>query len=169
MQNFETSSDHETFRISQRYRPEGRLSYNFSWLNGLARGTDGFTVGRSGGEASSTAPESALSMYREELVESARSFLDSFYAAGGIGEEDFPDHVPARELGNSSESMFQRRSALRRGVQKAPRILRTRSPQRKPHRTPPVKLSLAEATIRNEILQIPAETGLEVDYFVGGI
>ena len=96
MEDFDISIDDELFRISQRYQPDGRLSYDFGWLNGPAEGTYGFTVGRSGGEAAPNDPDSASRMSMEELVEQARSFLESFYAAGGVGEEDFPDHVPAR-------------------------------------------------------------------------
>jgi hypothetical protein len=101
MDDFKISVDHELFRISERYQPDGRLSYDFSWLNGPADGTYGFTIGRSGGEAAPNDPDSASRMSREALVEEARSFVESFFAAGGIGEEDFPDHIPARMHGNS--------------------------------------------------------------------
>lgn len=101
MDDFEISVDHVLFRISERYQPDGWLSYDFSWLNGPADGSYGFTIGRSGGEAAPNDPDSASRMSREALVEQARAFLDSFYAAGGIGEEDFPDHIPARIHGTS--------------------------------------------------------------------
>ncbi|MBG0739345.1 hypothetical protein IV500_08070 [Paeniglutamicibacter antarcticus] len=94
MDEFDISIDYELFRISERYQPDGRLSYDFAWLNGPADGTYGFTIGRSGGEAAPADSDGASRMSREELVEQARSLLDSFYAAGGVGEEDFPDHVP---------------------------------------------------------------------------
>ncbi|WP_104110562.1 hypothetical protein [Arthrobacter sp. N199823] len=101
MDDFEISVDHELFRISERYQPDGRLSYDFSWLNGPVDGTYGFTIGRRGGEAVPNDPDGASRMSREALVEEARFFLDSFYAAGGAGEEDFPGHIPARMRGNS--------------------------------------------------------------------
>lgn len=103
MDTFEITLDHELFRISQRYQPDGRLSYDFAWLNGPADGSYGFTTARSGGEEVPADPGSASRMSWEELVEQARSFLESFYAAGGIGEEDFPAHVPARLRGLCSE------------------------------------------------------------------
>ncbi|GAA1213899.1 hypothetical protein GCM10009655_11480 [Rhodoglobus aureus] len=34
-------------------------------------------------------------MSRERLITEARSFIEAFYTPGGIGEEDFPDHVAA--------------------------------------------------------------------------
>ncbi|SEE31837.1 hypothetical protein SAMN04489740_1117 [Arthrobacter alpinus] len=100
MDVFEISVDDELFRISERYQPDGRLSCDYSWLNGPAVGTYGFTIGRSGGEAAPNDSDGASRMSREALVEEARSFLDSFYAAGGVGEEDFPDHIPTRIHGN---------------------------------------------------------------------
>ncbi|MGP5049741.1 hypothetical protein [Glutamicibacter ardleyensis] len=103
MDDFEVSVDHELFRISERYQPDGRLSYDFSWLNGPADGTYGFTIARSVGEAAPNDPDSASRISEEALVEEARVFIDSFYAAGSIGEEDFPDHIPARTRGNSDE------------------------------------------------------------------
>lgn len=101
MDVFEISVDHELFRISERYQPDGRLSYDFAWLNGPADGTYGFTIALSGGEAAPTDPDGASCICREELFEQARSFLDSFYAVGGIGEVDFPHHVPARIRGSN--------------------------------------------------------------------
>lgn len=101
MDDFEISVDDEMLRISERYQPDGRLSYHYSWINGPADGTYGFTIARRGGEAAPNDPDAASRMPREALVEQARSFLDSFYAAGGIGEEDFPDHIPARMRGTS--------------------------------------------------------------------
>lgn len=101
MDDFEISVDDELLRICERYQPDGRLSYDYAWLNGPADGTYGFTIARCGGEAAPNDPDAASRMSQEALVEEARSFLDSFYAAGGIGEEDFPDHIPARMRGTS--------------------------------------------------------------------
>ncbi len=96
MDEFEISIDHELFRISERYQPDGRLSYDFSWLNGPADGTYGFTIGRRGGEVTQNDRDGASRMPKEALVEQAHSFLKSFYASGGIGQEDFPGHTPAK-------------------------------------------------------------------------
>ncbi|MDN5742355.1 MAG: hypothetical protein L0J68_02670 [Micrococcaceae bacterium] len=94
MDNFEVAIDHELFRISERYQPSGSLSYDFAWLNGPAEGTYGFTVGITGTDSNDVSRMSS-----EELVEEARLFVEAFYGAGGIGAEDFPDHVPAKNRG----------------------------------------------------------------------
>lgn len=93
MKPFEVTVDEELFRISERRQPSGALSYDFSWVNGPADGTYGFTVNRfvAGSAETST---SASSMRRDELVEEVKIFVRAFYEPGGIGEE-FPDHVPA--------------------------------------------------------------------------
>lgn len=93
--------DHELFRISERYQPDGRVGYDFAWLNGPADGTYGFTIARIKAGVPATDSNSASRMSREQLVEQVRDYLDSFYGVGGIGEEDFPDHVPARIRGDS--------------------------------------------------------------------
>ncbi|MFC8304488.1 hypothetical protein ACFUCV_12485 [Specibacter sp. NPDC057265] len=103
MDDFEILVDHELFRISERYQPDGRLGYDFSWLNGPADRAYGFTIARSGGEAVPNDPDSASRMSREVLFEEARSFLDPFYETGGIGEQDFPKHIPARMRGTSDK------------------------------------------------------------------
>lgn len=92
MERIELVIDHERFRVSERWQPDGRMSYDFSWLNGPADGTYGFTIGRL-----TTEPGTVARMTREQLVEAAREFVESFYAPGGIGEEDFPDHISERD------------------------------------------------------------------------
>lgn len=87
MDPHEFTVDGETFHVAERFQADGRMSYDFSWLNGSADGTSGFTVGCS--------PLGAR-MTREELAEAGRDFASSFYEPGGIGEEDFPEHVARR-------------------------------------------------------------------------
>ncbi|MGJ9374318.1 hypothetical protein [Nesterenkonia sp. CF4.4] len=84
MNPLEFTVDGEIFRVSERFQDDGRMSYDFAWLNGPADGTYGFTVGCS--------PLGAR-MTRGELMEAGRGFAASFYEPGGIGEEDFPEHV----------------------------------------------------------------------------
>lgn len=60
------------------------MSYDFSWLNGPAGGTYGFTVAPSSGQIAA-----------KELVTQARRFVEAFYGPGGMGETDFPNHLPA--------------------------------------------------------------------------
>lgn len=84
MEPFEVVVHGELFRINERTQPSGATSYDFSWLNGPAGGTYGFTVGSSSGR---TGPE--------ELVARARGFVEAFYGPDGIGETDFPNHTPA--------------------------------------------------------------------------
>lgn len=88
---FEVVVRGELFRVSERRQPDGALSYDFSWLNGPAGGTYGFTVAPSSGQMTATA-----------LVMQARQFVDAFYGPGGIGETDFPDHLPAEAEAESS-------------------------------------------------------------------
>lgn len=83
MESFEIVVDHEVFRVAERSADADSFTYDFSWTNGPAGGTYGFTVG-------SGAPIS-----RERLAAEAEGFVRSFYSEGGIGPEDFPDHVPA--------------------------------------------------------------------------
>jgi hypothetical protein len=97
MDDFEVSIDHELFRISERHQPSGNLSYDFAWLNGPAEGTYGFTFAKTGAQSNDV-----LRMSSEELVEEARLFVEAFYGAAGIGGEDFPDHVPAKNRGGNS-------------------------------------------------------------------
>lgn len=87
MDSFEFTVDGETFHVAERLQEDGRMSYDFAWLNGPAEGTYGFTVGCS---------PLGTRMAREELVEAGRGFAASFYGPGGIGEEDFPEHVAQR-------------------------------------------------------------------------
>lgn len=88
MEAFDVRIDGELFRVSERIQPGGQMSYDFAWLNGPAEGTYGFTVG--------CAPLGAR-MTREELETAGSNFVESFYQPGGIGEEDFPEHVEAKE------------------------------------------------------------------------
>ncbi|QYG11889.1 hypothetical protein KY497_00645 [Microbacterium sp. PAMC22086] len=74
----------ELFRVSERTQPDGGMSYDFAWLNGPAGGTYGFTLAPSSGQIAAT-----------ELVAQASQFVAAFYGPGGIGETDFPDHIPA--------------------------------------------------------------------------
>ncbi len=94
MEPFEVIVNDELFRISERHQPSGALSYDFSWLNGPADGTYGFTVSplvaSSAGETLTSTP----SMTRDELVNEVRNFVKGFYEPGGIGT-DFPNHVSA--------------------------------------------------------------------------
>jgi hypothetical protein len=85
MGDLELSIDGELFVVTKRRQPGGALSYDFAWRNGPADGSYGFTASF-GAEVSS-----------ERLVEEARLFLTAFYSAGGIGGEDFPDHLAARD------------------------------------------------------------------------
>lgn len=74
MDDFEISVDRELLRVSERYQPDGRLSYDYSWLNGPADGTYGYTFARSGGEAAPNDPDSASRISKEALVEEACLF-----------------------------------------------------------------------------------------------
>ncbi len=94
MEPFDVIVDDELFRISERYQPSGALSYDFSWLNGPADGTYGFTASRLVASSAGETLTSTPSMTRDELVDEVRSFVKGFYEPGGIGE-DFPDHVSA--------------------------------------------------------------------------
>jgi len=87
MDAVEICVDHEIFRVAERRQPDGRLSYDFDWLNGPADGTYGFTASLAG-------IEGAVAEHR--LVEEARRFVAAFYAPGGIGESDFPLHKAAQ-------------------------------------------------------------------------
>lgn len=84
MDPFEVVIEGELFRISERVQPGGAMSYDFAWVNGPAEGTYGFTVSGSAGRSA-----------KAELVTQARQFVEGFYAPGGIGETDFPDHARA--------------------------------------------------------------------------
>lgn len=94
MEPFEVVVDDELFRISERYQPSCALSYDFSWLNGPADDTYGFTASRFGTSSAGETLTSIPSMTRDELVDEVRSFVKDFYQPGGLGE-NFPDHVPA--------------------------------------------------------------------------
>lgn len=82
MTRFEVTVNQERFIVKSRPGQPG--TYDYDWINGPVSGY-GFS------ERSNAAHKRP----REELVESIRSFLETFYGPGGIGEEDFPDHVPA--------------------------------------------------------------------------
>lgn len=84
MDPFEVVVQGEQFRISERTQPDGGMSHDFAWLNGPAGGTYGFTLASSSGQIAAT-----------ELVAQARPFVAAFYGPNGIGETDFPDHIPA--------------------------------------------------------------------------
>ena len=94
MGSFEFNVGYERFQVSDRRGHGGRISYDFSWLNGPAEGTYGFIVGMS------AAPRliDTAHMSEQRLVEVARNFIETFYGVGGIGEEDFPDHTRAGPL-----------------------------------------------------------------------
>ena len=89
MDALEISVELELFRVTERRQPDGRLSYDFDWLNGPAGGTYGFTASIAGISADA---ETAAG----QLADEARRFVSAFYAPGGIGETDFPHHAPAR-------------------------------------------------------------------------
>lgn len=91
MEDLEFTIDDELFRVSERRQPSGMMSYDFAWLNGPDSGNYGFTVGLSVAGSGPSAP-----MTPEQLMDAARGFVKSFYEPGGIGEEDFPNHTPAR-------------------------------------------------------------------------
>lgn len=98
MDPFEVTVQGELFRISERTAPDGTLSYDFSWLNGPAGGTYGFTIGLSLGWTAGEEPNAdarRAGRTAAELVADAHGFVTSFYGPGGIGETDFPDHTPA--------------------------------------------------------------------------
>lgn len=95
MRSVEFSVDGERFRVSERRGPRGSLSYDFAWINGPAQGGYGFTVGRSVADEASAAVVSSARMTEEQLVGEARMFVAAFYADGGIGPADFPDHARA--------------------------------------------------------------------------
>ncbi|MHA7276154.1 hypothetical protein [Arthrobacter sp. HLT1-21] len=96
MKPFDVVVDHELFRISERRQPAASRCYEFVWLNGPMDGTYVLTVGRfatiSGGDASDVVAR----MTEEELIAEARGFARSVYEPGGIAEENFPDHIPAK-------------------------------------------------------------------------
>jgi hypothetical protein len=94
MEPFEVIVDDELFRISERRRPGGALSYDFSWLNGPADGTYGFNASRFIASSADEPLTFVPSMTRDELVAEVRGFVKSFHEPGGVGE-DFPEHVPA--------------------------------------------------------------------------
>ena len=91
----------EIFRISEHIRPDGQTSYHFSWLNGPADGSYGFTVGQFGMGSESAAGTTPL-MTPEQLISEAQGFITEFYKPGGIGEQDFPGHSPAQPQGRDA-------------------------------------------------------------------
>ncbi|MGL3149557.1 hypothetical protein ACSS7Z_04280 [Microbacterium sp. A82] len=96
MDSFEVVVDGELFRISKRRESSATVSYDFSWLNGPANGTYGFSVGLAANRSVETEACNASELPRERLIAAVQGFVDSFYEDSGIGQEDFPDHVPAR-------------------------------------------------------------------------
>ncbi len=78
----------ERFDITETRSKDG-VSHHFAWRNGPANGTYGFTIGH--------APAAAPSMRSEELEAHVHSFLDAFFAPGGVGTQDFPDFAEARQ------------------------------------------------------------------------
>jgi hypothetical protein len=91
MGSFELNVGYERFQVSDRRGLGGRISYDFSWLNGPAEGTYGFTVGLS---AAPSVIDTAQ-MSEQQLVEVARNFIETFYGVDGISEADFPEHTRA--------------------------------------------------------------------------
>ncbi len=91
MDDLKFSIDDELFRVSQRRQPTGMMSYDFEWLNGPDNGNYGFTVGLSVDWSDPRAQRTP-----EQLMDEARGFIEGFYEPGGIGEADFPEHIPAR-------------------------------------------------------------------------
>ncbi len=96
MDPFEVSVDGELFRISERRGPSTPITYDFTWLNGPANGTYGFSIGAIAIHSEETGSCKASKLSREQLIVQVRGFVDSFYEDGGIGQEDFPDHAPGR-------------------------------------------------------------------------
>ena len=83
MHELKVSVGAEVFLVRIRLQPDATVSYDFTWLNGPADGTYGFTMGR------------GTTVSRDDLAAEARLFVDAFYAPGGIGETDFPGHARA--------------------------------------------------------------------------
>lgn len=96
MDSFEVSVDGELFRISERRESSTAITYEFTWLNGPANGTYGFAIGAVAVHSEEPEPCRASELSREHLIAQVQGFVDSFYDDGGIGQQDFPDHVPAR-------------------------------------------------------------------------
>ena len=83
----------ELMHVSEQIGPGGQTSYRFSWLNGPAHGSYGFTISLGAGQ--DPVPAGGMPpITREQLASEAHGFITAFYAPGGIGEQDFPDHVP---------------------------------------------------------------------------
>lgn len=97
MEDIELSVDDELFRVSKRRQPNGMMSYDFAWLNGPNDGTYGFTVGLVAAGTDAAGFDAVARMSREQLGEEARGFMEAFYQPGGIGEQDFPAHVPPQQ------------------------------------------------------------------------
>ncbi|WP_010205537.1 hypothetical protein [Salinibacterium sp. PAMC 21357] len=96
LDDFEFSVFGEQFRVREESHPDRASSYNFAWLNGPAEGTYGFSVGVFAADAASPGNGLHPRMTRDQLMAEARNFIEGFYAPGGIGEEDFPEHVAAQ-------------------------------------------------------------------------
>lgn len=96
MKPFEVVVDDELIRISERRQPGGAPSYDFEWVNGPAEGTYAFTVGRSTVGSGGMTSDAAAQMTQDELLDEVRGFVKSVYEPGGIAEEDFPNHIPAK-------------------------------------------------------------------------
>lgn len=95
MDPIELTIDQEIFRISERRRASGAVSCDFAWLNGPNDGTYG---------AGSVAPGAAVEpkMSHDQLAQEARAFIQGFYEPEGVGEVDFPDHMPAKGRNNGT-------------------------------------------------------------------
>ncbi|UWX97378.1 hypothetical protein N2K95_01395 [Arthrobacter zhaoxinii] len=96
MDDIELVFNGEIFRISEDIGPDGKISYHFSWLNGPADGSYGFTVSRFGVGSGSTPAEPTPQMTNEQLISEVQGFITAFYESGGIGEQDFPHRTPAQ-------------------------------------------------------------------------
>lgn len=96
MDPFQISVDGEWFRVSERGDSRSAITYDFTWLNGPADGTYGFSVEAIAIRDDDTDSPNRTTLSREQLTAQVQGFVDSFYEEGGIGQTDFPEHVPAR-------------------------------------------------------------------------
>lgn len=81
----------ERFHVDARVQPDGRRSYDFTWLNGPGDPPYGFTVGSTARHS-----DSRSGMTRLELEQVAEQFIRSFFSEDGIGPSDFPAFVAER-------------------------------------------------------------------------
>jgi hypothetical protein len=80
----------ERFEVRTRTR-RGHRAYDFTWLNGPADSSYGFTLGMT-----STGPASPGELSRTEIEDEARLFVRAFFSPDGIGPSDFPEFVASR-------------------------------------------------------------------------